>query len=68
MATIQIKIDKLGNASLDVSGTTGVNCEQLTKAFEEALGTKVESQLKPEYYVELEDMQIKVNESDDGEC
>lgn len=35
---ITIKIDKEGNASLDVAGVKGKKCLDLTKELEEALG------------------------------
>ncbi len=64
MAQIQFRISKSGDVNLEVSGTSGINCEQLTRAFEDALGTKVDSQQKPEYFVQLDgiEQQAEVHE------
>jgi len=60
---ITFRIDKAGNTHIDVQGVEDASCEEITRAFEEALGTKVEVQRKPEYYVELDG--IKVYEGDE---
>ncbi len=64
MATISFRIAKDASVNLEVSGTTGANCEQITRAFEDALGTKVDSQQKPEYFVQLDgiEQQAEVHE------
>ncbi len=62
MARIEIKIDAKGNAILDVIQANGVDCQALTRAFEEALGTKVDSQVKPDYEVQLDGLTNTVHE------
>ena len=48
------KISKEGIVSEEVSGAEGMKCEEITLAFERALGTVEDCQRKPNYYVELE--------------
>ena len=60
---IQFRIKKDGGVENDVQGATGQACEDLTRAFEEALGTVDSKTLKPEYYVELDSDQVYVEES-----
>lgn len=55
---IHFRIDKDGNVHMDVEGVQDASCEQLTRAFEDALGGDIdEVQRKPEYYVELDHME-----------
>jgi hypothetical protein len=64
MPTIDFRIDKKGEVHIDVKCAEGVSCEAITKAFEDALGGTVETQRKPEFYVEYDDLQQKVGISD----
>ena len=59
---IEIRIDKEGKTHLDVQGVEDATCEDLTKVFEDALGTKVETERKPAYFSEIEG--IKLYEED----
>ncbi len=63
MSKIEFRIDKHGEVNLEISGVTGAKCQELTKPFEDALGIKVDSQNKPEFFVELEGMEVHVSES-----
>ncbi len=48
---IDIFIEKDGQVKLEVRGAKGLNCRDLTKALEEALGGDVTSrEMKPEAY------------------
>lgn len=47
---IEITIDQEGNASIDLMGWKGKGCADVSKEFEKALGTKVKSEQKGEYY------------------
>lgn len=60
---ITFRIDRKGEIHLEVSDeVVGTECEALTRKFEEALGIKVESNLKPAYWNVLDDLKIEVNE------
>ena len=61
-AKIKIRIDSEGQAHFDVEGGSGIDCESLTRAFEEALGSKINTQYKPEYFCELEDLEQEIYE------
>ena len=50
MQEITIRIGKGGTINLDVAGVKGGGCKDLTKAFEKALGTAVETKNTNEYY------------------
>jgi hypothetical protein len=65
MAVIQMKIDKEGNVTMEVSGAIGVACEALTSVFTDALGTITETQRSPEYF--LDQLQEDVQVFDHGE-
>lgn len=62
-AKIKVRIDKQGQVHIDVDGVTGTSCQDLTRLFEEKLGLDKEVQLKPDYDVVLDDMQIKQYEN-----
>ena len=47
---IEVEIGPTGEVSLDVNGTKGRLCADLTRAFEDDLGQRVERKLKPEYH------------------
>jgi hypothetical protein len=58
MATIQFRVDKQGQVHIDVSGVHDASCADITRAFEEALGIKVDVQQKPEFFIELEGTKV----------
>lgn len=59
---LTFKIDKKGIVTMEVAGVQGMNCSDITKAFEENLGVVTDVQQKPEYYVELEGTKQYVGE------
>ena len=61
MAEIVIKIKK-GKTTFEVNGVSGVKCEELTKALEQAVGKVEDVQRKPAFFVELDDIQQKIYE------
>jgi hypothetical protein len=61
MALITFKIDKQNKVHIDVSGVEDASCEDITRAFEEALGVKTDIQRKPNYYVELDTLKVYEN-------
>lgn len=48
--TIKFSIRQDGTVIEEVAGVVGTDCQNLTKAIEEKLGTVVKVQHKPEYY------------------
>jgi len=48
--TIKFSIKQDGTVIEEVAGVVGTDCQNLTKAIEEKLGTVVKVQHKPEYY------------------
>lgn len=53
MGQITFLVKHGGIVDIEVGGVEGATCEQITKAFEEALGGEdLEKELRPEYYVE----------------
>ena len=63
MKTIRFRIDKKGEVHIDVEGVNDATCEQLTKAFEAALGGEIiDVQRKPNYFVELDGIYQKIHE------
>ena len=58
MAKIKFKISKEGTVSEEVTGAEGMKCEEITLAFERALGSVEDCQRKPNYYIELEYTEI----------
>jgi imidazoleglycerol phosphate dehydratase HisB len=65
MKTIRFRIDKKGEVHIDVEGVADATCEQLTKAFESALGGEISDvQRKPNYYVELDELTQSLYEDD----
>ena len=55
-ATIEIFI-KDGKINIEVSGVSDASCADITAALEKELGEVENVQHKPEYYVELDDIQ-----------
>lgn len=49
-AEIIVTISPKGEVALEVEGGKGTTCTSLTAAFEAALGTSGNKQLKPEFY------------------
>lgn len=62
MAKISFVISKVGDVKLEVSNVKGMDCEELTKCFEQALGTKVKIDYKPEDFVVLDSLSQYVSE------
>jgi hypothetical protein len=55
--SIKIKIDPLGNPTVEAVGFNGMDCEAATKGIEDALGGGGERTMKPEAYNEGDDRQ-----------
>lgn len=47
---LDISIDSEGNVSINVIGTKGKKCLELTKDLEEALGIVINRETKPQFY------------------
>lgn len=58
---ITFKIHPGGRVEIEVDGVEDASCEQITKAFEEALGIKVDTQFKPEYWNAHRGTEVKVS-------
>lgn len=50
MQEITITIDPEGAVKVETSGFTGASCSLASKLVEDALGKRVDEQLKPEYF------------------
>lgn len=48
--TIEVEVAPDGSVVIDAVGYKGADCEKATKAYEEALGGKVTSTRKPEFF------------------
>jgi hypothetical protein len=59
--TIEIRIKK-GQIHMDVEGVHDATCADITKVLEQALGVVEDVQRKPEYYVELDNLEQKIYE------
>lgn len=59
MAIIKFYI-KNGEVKIEVDGVIGETCKNITKVFEERLGTILEVNEKPEYYEVVEQNQIEI--------
>jgi hypothetical protein len=57
---IYVDVHTDGSVTIGVEGACGPECAELTKPFEEALGTVIEETLLPEYYQQQE-IETKVN-------
>jgi hypothetical protein len=55
---IKLRINEKGDVLLEVDGIEGQSCHDISRHFEEALGTCVDVEEKPEYYAEI-DQQIQ---------
>lgn len=64
MPKVQIVISAKGDTTLEVSGAKGMTCEELTRCFEDALGTKISVEYKPEDFVVLDDINSYVHEGE----
>ncbi len=61
MPKVDVYIKKDGTVSIDVNGAVGPACETITKILQESLGVSVESELKPEYFLEVEeDLEMEI--------
>lgn len=54
MKGLQIDIKKDGTISIEALGYEGNGCEQISAAFEEALGTVTDKEYKPEYFTQAQ--------------
>lgn len=61
-AEITFKINKDGEVEIEVFGIQDASCEDITRCFEEALGTKVEINRKEQPYFELDGIEIHETE------
>lgn len=62
MAKIQFVISKTGDVKLEVSDMKGIACEEISRAFEENLGTKIKVDYKPEDFCVIEGISQYVHE------
>lgn len=62
MPRIDFVISKTGEVKLEVSGAEGAVCDQLTSAFENALGVVTDVQRKPEYFLDHLSTDVQVFE------
>lgn len=62
MAVIKFVISKSGDVKLEASGVKGMECDELTRCFEENLGTKIKVDYKPEDFVVLDGIENYVSE------
>lgn len=60
MGKISFVVKRDGTVSLEVFGAKGMECEEITRAFEEALGTKTNISFKEEDYVVLDGVEQHV--------
>lgn len=51
MEQIVFEIDPEGRVKIDAVGFEGSDCEEATRAVEQALGTPVDREMKPEAFV-----------------
>ncbi len=65
MPKIEMKVDAKGVVTMEVSGAQGTVCSDLTRAFENELGTVTDVQQKPEYWTVMDDMQVKAHEGEE---
>lgn len=57
---IEIIVSPKGETKLETKGFTGGNCQDASRAFEQALGASSNEQLTGEYYAETETNQLDV--------
>lgn len=62
MHTIEVIVGPKGSIQLTVNGVTGKSCADITAAMEQALGVVEDRQLKPEYYVDGENVRLDVKQ------
>tara|TARA_B100000029_G_C17358661_1_gene881704 strand:- start:322 stop:558 length:237 start_codon:yes stop_codon:yes gene_type:complete len=60
--TIKFKIRQDGTVIEEVEGSQGLECLNITRPFEEALGQIISREHKPEYYVTLQQSQDQTNQ------
>lgn len=63
MRVAKFTTQKDGTVKVEVDGCTSEECTDLTRPFEEALGTVDSTDLKPEYYAELDEIENYVEEN-----
>ena len=61
--TIKVRIDRENNVHIEVDGVEGTVCKDYTKNIELALGKQIDTEEKPNYFIELEGQKQKVYES-----
>jgi len=59
MKTVKVTFDEKGNATIETSGYSGGECMSETAELEAALGKKINTKKKAEYYVETNDARLK---------
>jgi hypothetical protein len=58
--TIEVMIDSKGNVTIEVNGMKGVGCKEITDEIVRSLGGDVNvSNPKPDYYYELDGIEVK---------
>lgn len=67
MAKVICRINAQGNVSFEVDGVKGTGCENLTRAFIEAIGTPTKIETKDEYYDQIDDVEATLFESNGEE-
>lgn len=65
MARVICRIQKDGTVTTEVQGMKGEGCHAITAAFQQALGSTVEEENRPEYYDVVDDMETKVYETEE---
>lgn len=51
MKTIRVLISPEGKVSVETKGFSGASCREASKFIEEALGTRTDEKLKPEFHL-----------------
>ena len=63
MKEIEVTVDLDGKVSIDLAGYKGSECEQVAEQLAKALGEKLESVKKNEYYQQNVDTKQKISRS-----
>ena len=59
MESVEVIIDKNGNVKVEVNGCTGSGCKTLTEGIEKALGSVKADDLKPEYFKQSQEAEVR---------
>jgi hypothetical protein len=62
MAEVVFIITPKGEIKIEVDGVVGPTCEDITRAYEDALGVRVDINHKPAFYSELDNIEQKIYE------